>query len=73
MTRRSKEDTYLCLVPEASLGSASRHHIYVQETSRFSLRQGGIKAVFREELEVIGEFAYFRSGVAKGTVKDFGD
>lgn len=29
--------------------------------------------MLREELEVIGEFAYFRSGAAESTVKDFGD
>lgn len=29
------------------------------------------KGIFREELEVVGKFAYFRSGTAMGTVKDF--
>lgn len=31
-----------------------------------------VKGIFREEIEVVGEFAYFRSGAAMGTMKDFG-
>lgn len=31
-----------------------------------------MKGIFREEPEVLGEFAYFRSGAAKGQVKGSG-